>query len=132
MRLVLTAARLFNEHSIHATGIDRIIAEAGVARMTFYKHFGSKEGLVRAVMEQESKAWFEWLDAELDRPQEPRQRISAFFALLGKWFSRRDFKGCCFINAFGERDRLYNPSPPIAKPHRKPPFLYIRTLLHAN
>jgi|SRR6266436_4485267 len=78
MRLVLAAARLFNEHGIHATGIDRIIAEAGVARMTFYKHFGSKEGLVRAVMERESKAWFEWLDAELRRLQEPRQRISHF------------------------------------------------------
>src|SRR5260370_11836764 len=108
MRLVLTAARLFNEHSIHATGIDRIIAEAGVARMTFYKHFGSKEGLVRAVMERESKAWFEWLDAELRRLQEPRQRISAFFTLLGKWCSRSDFKGCCFIDAVGERGRLFH------------------------
>jgi AcrR family transcriptional regulator len=132
MRLVLTAARLFNEHSIHATGIDRIIAEAGVARMTFYKHFGSKEGLVRAVMEQESKAWFEWLDAELDRPQEPRQRISAFFALLGKWFSRRDFKGCCFINAVGERDRLDKSVRPIAKAHRKATFVYIRSLLEGS
>ncbi len=132
MRLVLTAARLFNEHGIHATGIDRIIAEAGVARMTFYKHFGSKEGLVRAVMERESKAWFEWLDAELGRPQEPRQRISAFFALLGKWFSRSDFKGCCFINAVGERDRLDNSVRPIAKAHRKATFVYIRSLLEGS
>ena len=132
MRLVLTAARLFNEHSIHATGIDRIIAEAGVARMTFYKQFGSKEGLVRAVMERESKAWFEWLDAELGRPQEPRQRISAFFALLGKWFSRSDFKGCCFINAVGERDRLDNSVRPIAKAHRKATFVYIRSLLEGS
>jgi len=132
MRLVLAAARLFNEHGIHATGIDRIIAEAGVARMTFYKHFGSKEGLVRAVMERESKAWFEWLDAELRRLQEPRQRISAFFALLGKWFSRSDFKGCCFINAVGEHDRLDNSVRPIAKAHRKATFVYIRSLLEGS
>src|SRR5260370_13617087 len=132
MRLVLTAARLFNEHGIHATGIDRIIAEAGVARMTFYKHFGSKEGLVRAVMKRESKAWFEWLDAELARPQEPRQRISAFFALLGKWFSRRDFKGCCFINAVGEPDRFDNSVRPLAKAHRKATFAYIRSLLEGS
>jgi AcrR family transcriptional regulator len=132
MRLVLAAARLFNEHGIHATGIDRIIAEAGVARMTFYKHFGSKEGLVRAVMERESKAWFEWLDAELRRLQEPRQRISAFFTLLGKWFSRSAFKGCCFINAVGERDRLDNSVRPIARAHRKATFVYIRSLLEGS
>src|SRR5260370_28193853 len=131
MRLVLTAARLFNERGIHATGIDRIIAEAGVARMTFYKHFGSKEGLVRAVMEQESKAWFEWLDAELGRPQEPRQRIRAFFALLGKWFSRSDFKGCCFINDIGEHDRIANSLHPHSIVHRQATHVLIHSLLHS-
>src|SRR5882724_3331452 len=97
-RLVLTATRLFNENSIHATGIDRIIAEAGVARRTLYNQFGSKEGLIRAVMQRESNAWFEWLDSELTPPamHNPRQRIIGFFALLGEWFSRSDFKGCSF------------------------------------
>src|ERR1700682_444897 len=85
MRLVLTATRLFNDNSIHATGIDRIIAEAGVARRTLYNHFGSKEGLIRAVMQRESEAWFEWLDSEMtpSAMQNPRQRIIRFFALLG-------------------------------------------------
>src|SRR6266850_1522845 len=120
MRLVLTATRLFNENSIHATGIDRIIAEAGVARRTLYNQFGSKEGLIRAVMQRESKAWFEWLDSELPRVDEhdPRRRIVAFFALLGKWFSRSDFKGCSFINAVGEHP-LDNCVRPIAKAPRQ-------------
>src|SRR5258708_24284962 len=68
MRLVLTAARLFNEHGIHATGIDRIIAEAGGGRMTFYKDFGSKEGFVRAVMGRGSKALVEELQASIRAP----------------------------------------------------------------
>jgi AcrR family transcriptional regulator len=133
MRLVLTATRLFNENSIHATGIDRIIAEAGVARRTLYNQFGSKEGLIRAVMQRESKAWFEWLDSELPRvdEQDPRKRIVAFFALLGKWFSRGDFKGCSFINAVGEHP-LDNCVRPIAKAHRQANFEYIRRLLDGS
>ena len=133
MRLVLTATRLFNENSIHATGIDRIIAEAGVARRTLYNQFGSKEGLIRAVMQRESKAWFEWLDSELPRVDEhdPRRRIVAFFALLGKWFSRSDFKGCSFINAVGEHP-LDNCVRPIAKAHRQANYEYIRRLLDGS
>jgi AcrR family transcriptional regulator len=133
MRLVLTATRLFNENSIHATGIDRIIAEAGVARRTLYNQFGSKEGLIRAVMQRESKAWFEWLDSELPRVDEhdPRKRIAAFFALLGRWFSRSDFKGCSFINAVGEHP-LDNCVRPIAKAHRQANFEYIRRLLEGS
>lgn len=130
MRLVLTATRLFNENSIHATGIDRIIAEAGVARRTLYNQFGSKEGLIRAVMQRESNAWFEWLDSELtpSAMHNPRQRIIGFFALLGEWFSRSDFKGCSFINAVGEHP-LDNCVRPIAKAHRQANFEYIRGLL---
>jgi AcrR family transcriptional regulator len=133
MRLVLTATRLFNENSIHATGIDRIIAEAGVARRTLYNQFGSKEGLIRAVMQRESKAWFEWLDSELPRVDErdPSKRIVGFFALLGKWFSRSDFKGCSFINAVGEHP-LDNCVRPIAKAHRQANFEYIRRLLDGS
>lgn len=130
LRLVLTAARLFNEDGIHAVGINRIVAEAGVARMTLYNQFGSKEGLVWAVMERESKAWFEWLDSELTRTAgEPAEaRISAFFALLGQWFSRHDFKGCSFINAVGEHS-LDSGVRPVAKAHRKANFEYIRRLI---
>jgi AcrR family transcriptional regulator len=133
MRLVLTATRLFNENSIHSTGIDRIIAEAGVARRTLYNHFGSKEGLIRAVMQRESQAWFEWLDSELARIDErdPRKRIVGFFALLGRWFSRSDFKGCSFINAVGEHP-LDNCVRPIAKAHRQANFEYIRRLLKGS
>jgi AcrR family transcriptional regulator len=130
IRLVLTATRLFNENSIHSTGVDRIIAEAGVARRTLYNQFGSKEGLIRAVMQRESDAWFEWLDSELTPSElrDPQERITRFFALLGKWFSRSDFKGCSFINAVGEHP-LDSCVRPIAKAHRQANFEYIRRLL---
>jgi AcrR family transcriptional regulator len=56
-RLLNTATRLFCLHGINATGIDKILAEAGVAKMTLYNQFGSKEGLVFAVLEREGEAW---------------------------------------------------------------------------
>jgi AcrR family transcriptional regulator len=133
LRLVIAAARLFNENGIQGTGIDVVIAEAGVARMTLYKHFGSKEGLIRKVMERESNAWFEWLDSELVRvdDHDPPKRIAAFFALLGKWFSRSDFKGCSFINAVGEHG-VDNCVRPIARAHRQANFEYVRRLLKGS
>jgi AcrR family transcriptional regulator len=129
-RILETAYDLFSRHGVRSVGIDRIIAEAGVARRTLYNQFGSKEGLIRAVMQRESNAWFEWLDSALapSAMHNPRQRITRFFALLGEWFSRSDFKGCSFINAVGEHP-LDNCVRPIAKAHRQANFEYIRGLL---
>lgn len=52
-RLLETATRLFYAEGIHTVGIDRIIAEAGIAKATFYRHFKTKEDLVVAYLERE-------------------------------------------------------------------------------
>ena len=66
-QLLDTALELFYRHGIHATGISQIIAEAGVSRMTLYKHFRSKEELVRAVLERHDVRLREWLAAAIER-----------------------------------------------------------------
>src|ERR1700732_5515976 len=60
-RLLSAATRLFCKNGINATGIDAIISEAGTAKTTLYKLFGSKTNLVHVVLETEGKQWREWL-----------------------------------------------------------------------
>jgi AcrR family transcriptional regulator len=115
-RILETAYELFSTHGIHAIGIDRIVAEAEVAKTTLYRHFPSKEALVLAFLELRERRWTrEWLQAEMERrAQEPAQRLLAAFDALGEWFAARDFESCSFIRtlleAGGDRGPVYQAS----------------------
>jgi AcrR family transcriptional regulator len=103
-RILDAAYELFSLHGIHAVGIDRIIAEAPVAKATLYHHFASKEDLVCAFLELREKRWtFEWLQSETERlAARQRDRALTMFDVLGEWFRRPDFEGCSFINTLLE------------------------------
>lgn len=105
-RLLDAATRLFCRHGITATGIDLVVAEAGVAKTTLYKAFGSKERLVEAVLDREGLAWRDWFFAATSVPgQDAAGRLRAVFPALKEWFGRAEFYGCPFINAVGEHDK---------------------------
>ncbi len=108
-RILDAAYRLFSRHGIHAVGIDRIIAEAPVAKATLYHHFASKDDLVRAFLDLRETRWtLDWLQAEAERlGSTGRDRVLAVFDALDEWFHRPDFEGCSFINTMlevGDRD----------------------------
>jgi AcrR family transcriptional regulator len=98
-RILDAAYELFSRHGIHAVGIDRIIAEAPVAKATLYHHFASKEDLVCAFLEMRERRWtVEWLQAEVEgRASTGKRRVLAVFEALDEWFNRPDFEGCAFI-----------------------------------
>jgi AcrR family transcriptional regulator len=105
-KLLLAARRLFCRAGIHATGISQILEEAGVARRSLYTHYGSKENLLKAVLDTEANMWFHWFDLDLpDLKCSNRDRILALFGLLENWFEKEDFFGCVFINAVAEREK---------------------------
>jgi AcrR family transcriptional regulator len=99
-----TAYRLFARDGIRAVGVDRIAAESGVAKMTLYRHYPSKDDLVLAFLELRQERWTrDWLQAEVERLDlPPRERLLALFDALDQWFRRRDFEGCSFINTLLE------------------------------
>jgi AcrR family transcriptional regulator len=102
-RLIETAERLFYADGIHAVGIDRIIAEAGVAKMTLYNHFASKDDLILAVLQYREAKFDGLFEQWMGRhTQEGRDRLEAFFAALKDWFESPGFRGCMFINACAE------------------------------
>jgi AcrR family transcriptional regulator len=103
-RILDTAYELFSRHGIRAVGIDSIIGRSGVARMTLYRHFGSKDALVLAFLDRREERWTkDWLQHEVERRAvDPAERLLAIFDVFDEWFQREDFEGCSFINVLLE------------------------------
>jgi AcrR family transcriptional regulator len=102
-RILDTAADLFYRNGIRATGIDTIIGAAGVARMTLYNHFPTKDALVEAVLHEVAAGKEEaWLAVASNEAMPPRERILALFDLVGRTLLGDDFRGCPMVNAVVE------------------------------
>jgi len=102
-RILKTASDLFYRFSVHSVGIDRIIAESGVAKMTFYKHFPSKANLVATYLRHKSAVWFQMLDTATGQPGlSPSERILAIFDALEGPFRSPAFRGCPFVKGLAE------------------------------
>nr|ACP17935.1 putative transcriptional regulator [Pseudomonas nitroreducens] len=99
--LLSTAQDLFYREGYHATGIDRILAESGVAKMTLYKHFKSKDELIMAALEGRHARMVERMNAA-QKHMEPRAAILVTFDALQDFLGAEDFCGCAFIHAAGE------------------------------
>lgn len=98
-RILETASRLFYQHGLRGVGIDRIIAESGVAKMSFYRHFPAKDDLIRAYLEGRHRRWLAGFQARLAaRPPE----LAAVADILLAWAAEPDYRGCAFINAVAE------------------------------
>jgi AcrR family transcriptional regulator len=86
-------------------GVDRIIAECGIAKMTLYRNFPSKDELILAFLDRRAERWLhEWLECEAIRTggRDPAQRLLAVFDTFDGWFRQEDFEGCSFINVMLE------------------------------
>lgn len=101
--LLDTANRLFYRDGFHAVGIDTILAEAGLAKMTLYHHFASKEELIVAALERRGEIVAEGMATAMAAAgTSPRKRLLALFDWHEQWFASKDFNGCAFIRAAGE------------------------------
>lgn len=103
-KILASAYHLFSRHGTRAVGIDAIISHSGVAKMTLYRHFASKDDLVLAFLERRERLWTRaWLQAEAERRgNDPESRLLAIFDVLDEWFQTPDFEGCSFINTLLE------------------------------
>lgn len=100
--IVETAYALFKRGGFHATGIDRIIAGARVAKMTMYRNFPSKDGLIVEVLNHRAARFERQLDRLMGEAGTPTERIGAIFDWYARWFERPDFHGCLFAHALAE------------------------------
>jgi AcrR family transcriptional regulator len=128
-RLLSAATHLFCKNGINATGIDAIIDEAGTAKTTLYKLFGSKTNLVHAVLESEGRQWREWFIGAIEAGGGDAQtKLARIFPALKSWFGEERFYGCPFINAVAEHDKDQKQFRSIALKHKKIVLAHIEKL----
>ena len=124
-----TASRLFYRDGYRAVGIDTLLAEAGVAKMTLYNHFASKEDLILAVLTQRSANFLRALDTTIaDAGRTPQRRLNAIFDALKELFESDEFKGCAFIRALSEYPDPEHPIHQAAWQHKRAMNARIRAI----
>jgi AcrR family transcriptional regulator len=111
-RIVDAADELFYARGIRAVGMDDVRTEAGVSLKRLYAEFPGKDSLVLAVLRRRHAMWTDGLTAAVDATEGPRAKLLAVYDYLEQWFAEDTFRGCGFINAFGE---LGPTSPPVAE-----------------
>ncbi|MEW1847912.1 TetR/AcrR family transcriptional regulator [Nonomuraea angiospora] len=99
-RILETATRLFYTEGVHSVGIDRIIAEAGVAKATFYHHFPGKDDLVRAYVDQQTSLQHTLVTTL--RATSPREKLMEIFAYMCEFGAGTAYRGCPFVNTAAE------------------------------
>ncbi|WP_216216844.1 TetR/AcrR family transcriptional regulator [Amycolatopsis aidingensis] len=108
-RLLTAAGELFYTRGINATGIDAIVERAGVALATLYKHFGGKDRLVAAYLEERDRRWR--VDWEAAIAAAPEQRVVAIFDALERWWVTEDrYRGCAQVDAAVEITDVDHPA----------------------
>jgi len=118
-RIDRTAYELFSRHGIRAVGVDTISARSGVAKMTLYRHYPSKDDLALAFLRRREELWTRsWLQKEVERrARTPAAQLLAVFDVFEKWFRRRDFEGCSFIKVLLEHGDRGHPVRKAAQAH---------------
>ena len=127
--LVAVAQRMFCVRGFHAVSVDEILAEAGVARMTLYKNFDSKEELIIATLRREDLAFRQWLASFVEsQSTKPAERIGSLFTGLHERFTAEGYYGCAFIRASVEFPSVTHPVHVVATEHKEMIRSYFRGL----
>jgi AcrR family transcriptional regulator len=130
-RVLWTAGRLFYQDGIRATGIDRVIAESGVTKVTFYRHFASKNELVIACLALRHERWMCWFQGALAR-HASAGGLATLCAALGEWLRDEGFRGCAFLNSVSELGETLPEVVALTRQHKADMTRAIATLLPAS
>lgn len=117
--LFATAARLFYQHGYRATGVDMIAAEAGIGKMTLYRHFPSKDDLIVAYLRDSDRAFWAYFEAATSEAATPAAKLLAFFTGLQDYTTTPACYGCPFLNAASEYPEPDYPGHRVALEHKR-------------
>lgn len=127
-----TAEQLFYAQGVHAVGMDDIRDGSGVSLKRMYRSFATKERLVTEVLRRRDVAWRGRLAAYVDQAtDDPVSRLLAVFDWLHQWFDAPGFRGCAWINMFGELGAMSPEVVALARAHKAAFREYLGSLVAA-
>jgi AcrR family transcriptional regulator len=129
-RLIETAQELFYRDGFHAVGLDRLLADVGVTKTTFYNHFQSKEELILEVLRARDQWWRQIFAARLRERagDDPAAQLRAVFDVLDEFIAADEFNGCMFVNVAVEFPLPHTPAHRAAAEHKDLMGLLLRDL----
>jgi AcrR family transcriptional regulator len=102
-RVSAAAADLFYRKGVHAVGVEEIVRQAGVAKISLYRSFASKDDLVVAYLEERSESFLKAWDDAFDRYRDaPREQLRAIMTYIADRSEEDGYRGCHFINFCAE------------------------------
>ncbi|MFJ8921538.1 TetR/AcrR family transcriptional regulator [Streptomyces sp. NPDC102415] len=130
-RVLDAAQELFYSRGVQAVGMDAVRSASGVSLKRLYQLFPSKDALVLEFLRQRDARWRLRLADHVEAQPTPDERISAVFDWLHRWFSEPGYRGCAFVNAFGEMGAASPDVAAEAQHHKKAFHDYLARLVAA-
>lgn len=119
-KILETASGLFYRRGVRAVGVDLVVAEAGVAKTSLYRHFRTKDDLVAAFLAREDKDFWGTWDAVTERyKDDPRAELDAHLDWIGERVGRPNYRGCPQINVAAEFPEADHPARKVAAAHKR-------------
>ena len=114
------ADNLFYQEGIRAVGVDRLIAESGIAKSTFFRFFASKDILITEWIQMRDEIWRKWFQDSVEKlAPNKKNRPLAIFDVLYTRFGNPTFRGCAFLNTIIELARVDHPASQAANAHKR-------------
>jgi AcrR family transcriptional regulator len=127
--VIATADTLYNLRGIQSVGMDALRDASGVSLKRLYKLFPSKEIIVEEVLRSRHERWMASVSAAVTAASSPREQLLAIFDYLAEWFGENDFRGCGFINSFGELGGTVESLAGIVRAHKADFQAYVANLV---
>jgi AcrR family transcriptional regulator len=119
-RILDAAIPLFYQQGARAVGIDTVIAKSGVAKMSLYRSFRSKDELIAACLEERDKSYWQWFDGVVAKyPGNPREQLRAVLRGIAKRTSKQGYRGCFFLNTATDYVDPWHPGRKRAVRHKE-------------
>ncbi|WP_175714474.1 TetR/AcrR family transcriptional regulator [Burkholderia ambifaria] len=119
-RILQTASALFYREGTRAVGVDLIVAQAGVAKTSLYRHFATKDDLIEAfLLREDADFWAHWDAVAARYRRTPREELDAQLQWIGERIERPGYRGCPQINIAAEYADGNHPARKVAVAHKQ-------------